>query len=106
MRLKELQEAKSAYDAGASIIHLHRWDDGTPYSGLRQISGSNRCYIKVCPDVIIQLYGRSCRHVRYGRLASLDVVPKPEFATLDCGTLNFGGDEIFVNTDNTMAQFC
>ncbi|MDD3742506.1 MAG: 3-keto-5-aminohexanoate cleavage protein, partial [Lentimicrobiaceae bacterium] len=26
-----VREAKSAYDAGASIIHLHvRWDDGTP----------------------------------------------------------------------------
>ena len=25
------REAKSAYDAGASVIHLHvRWDDGTP----------------------------------------------------------------------------
>ena len=26
-----VREAKSAYDAGASLIHLHvRWDDGTP----------------------------------------------------------------------------
>ena len=24
----------------------------------------------------------------------------PEMATLDCGTCNFGGDEIFVNTEN------
>ena len=26
-----VREAKSAYDAGAALIHLHvRWDDGTP----------------------------------------------------------------------------
>ncbi len=28
----------------------------------------------------------------------------PEMATLDCGTLNFGGDEIFVNTENTIKK--
>jgi len=26
-------------------------------------------------------------------------------ATLDCGTMNFGGDEIFVNTENTIIHF-
>jgi 3-keto-5-aminohexanoate cleavage enzyme len=26
-------------------------------------------------------------------------------ATLDCGTLNFGGDEIFINTENTIKNF-
>lgn len=29
----------------------------------------------------------------------------PEMATLDCGTLNFGGDEIFVNTENMIIEF-
>jgi len=29
----------------------------------------------------------------------------PEMATLDCGTCNFGGDEIFVNTENTIKEF-
>ena len=29
----------------------------------------------------------------------------PEMATLDCGTLNFGGDEIFENTENTIKYF-
>ena len=29
----------------------------------------------------------------------------PEMATLDCGTLNFGGDEIFVNTENDVIAF-
>ena len=29
----------------------------------------------------------------------------PEMATLDCGTCNFGGDDIFVNTENTIINF-
>ncbi|HML86000.1 MAG TPA: 3-keto-5-aminohexanoate cleavage protein, partial [Bacteroidales bacterium] len=29
----------------------------------------------------------------------------PEMATLDCGTLNFGGDEVFMNTENTIKVF-
>lgn len=28
-----------------------------------------------------------------------------EMATLDCGTLNFGGDEIFINSENTIKNF-
>lgn len=39
------------------------------------------------------------------RLASTEVVPTPEMATLDCGTCNFGGDEVFTNTDNTIINF-
>ena len=39
------------------------------------------------------------------RLQSTEVVPTPEMATLDCGTCNFGGDEIFINTDNTIKNF-
>ncbi len=29
----------------------------------------------------------------------------PEMASLDCGTMNFGGDEIFVNTENMIIEF-
>jgi 3-keto-5-aminohexanoate cleavage enzyme len=29
----------------------------------------------------------------------------PEMASLDCGTLNFGGDEIFINTENMIIDF-
>ena len=31
------------------------------------------------------------------RLQSTEITPTPEMATLDCGTCNFGGDEIFIN---------
>ena len=39
------------------------------------------------------------------RLESTDITPTPEMATLDCGTCNFGGDEIFTNTDTTIENF-
>ena len=34
------------------------------------------------------------------RLQPTELVP--EMATLDCGTCNFGGDEVFTNTENTI----
>jgi 3-keto-5-aminohexanoate cleavage enzyme len=39
------------------------------------------------------------------RLQPIYLDPPPEMATLDCGTMNFGGDEIFVNTENTIIYF-
>jgi 3-keto-5-aminohexanoate cleavage enzyme len=61
---------------------------------------------KVCPDVIIQpSTGGAVGMTDEERLDSTNVTPKPEFVTLDCGTCNFGGDEIFINTDNTIANF-
>jgi len=39
------------------------------------------------------------------RLQPIYLKPSPEIATLDCGTMNFGGDEIFINTENTIVYF-
>ena len=39
------------------------------------------------------------------RLQSTEIVPTPEMATLDCGTVNFGGDEVFTNTNTTIENF-
>lgn len=102
-----VREAKSAYDAGASIIHLHvRWDDGTPTQDTKRFQEAVDAIRKVCPDAIIQpSTGGAVGMTDLERLASTDIVPTPEFATLDCGTCNFGGDEIFVNTDNTVFNF-
>lgn len=101
------REAKSAYDAGAAIIHLHvRWDDGTPTQDTGRFQEAVDAIYKLCPDVIIQpSTGGAVGMTDLERLASIDITPTPEMATLDCGTLNFGGDEIFVNTDNTIANF-
>lgn len=102
-----VREAKSAYEAGASVIHLHvRWDDGTPTQSTERFQECYDAIRAVCPDAIIQpSTGGAVGMTDAERLESTNIVPTPEFATLDCGTCNFGGDDIFVNTDNTIMNF-
>lgn len=99
------REAKSAYDAGASVIHLHvRHDDGTPTQSAQRFEECISAIKKVCPDVIIQpSTGGAVGMSNEERLQPISLLP--EMATLDCGTCNFGGDEIFVNTENTIIEF-
>lgn len=100
-----VREAKSAYDAGASIIHLHvRYDDGTPTQDKERFRVIIDAIKEVCPDVIIQpSTGGAVGMTNDERLQPTEL--SPEMATLDCGTLNFGGDEIFENTENTIKYF-
>ena len=100
-----VREAKSAYDAGASIIHLHvRYDDGTPTQDKARFKVIIDAIKKVCPDVIIQpSTGGAVGMSDDERLQPTELLP--EMATLDCGTLNFGGDEVFMNTENTIKYF-
>jgi 3-keto-5-aminohexanoate cleavage enzyme len=100
-----VREAKSAYDAGASIIHLHvRWDDGTPTQDKGRFKAVIDAIRAAIPDVIIQpSTGGAVGMSNDERLQPLEL--RPEMATLDCGTLNFGGDEVFMNTENTIIYF-
>ena len=100
-------EAEKSFLAGASIIHLHvREDDGTPTQNMKRFQ---ECVNKIktrCPDVIIQpSTGGAIGMSNEERLQPIFMKPQPEMATLDCGTMNFGGDEIFVNTENTIIHF-
>lgn len=81
--IQEVQrEAKSAYDSGASIIHLHvREDDGTLTQDINRFRKSIEAIKEVCPDVIIQ--------------PSTGINLNPEMATLDFGTCN----------ENTIKEF-
>ena len=99
------REAKSAYDAGASIIHLHvREDDGTPTQRKERFEECIKAIKEVCPDVIIQpSTGGAVGMSDDERLAPTEL--SPEMATLDCGTCNFGGDEVFTNTENQIKYF-
>jgi len=104
--VKEIvREAKSAVDAGAAIIHLHvRYDDGTPTQDAGRFKECIDAIRKECPDVIIQpSTGGAVGMTDEERMQPLQL--KPEMATLDCGTVNFGGDEIFTNTENTIKVF-
>lgn len=99
------REAESAYIAGASIIHLHvREDDGTPTQSKDRFKAAMTEIRKRCPDVIIQpSTGGAVGMTADERLQPLELMP--EIATLDCGTCNFGGDQIFVNTENMIKNF-
>lgn len=100
-----VREAKSAADAGASIIHLHvRTDDGTPTQDQDRFEEIINAIHAECPDVIVQpSTGGAVGMTNEARLQPVNLYP--EMATLDCGTLNFGGDEIFENTENTIIAF-
>ncbi|HCW74401.1 MAG TPA: 3-keto-5-aminohexanoate cleavage protein, partial [Clostridiaceae bacterium] len=89
------EEARKAYEAGASVIHLHvREDDGTPTQNRERFDACIKAIKESCPDVIIQpSTGGAVGMSADERLQPLEL--DPEMATLDCGTLNFGGDEIF-----------
>lgn len=98
-------EAESAYKAGASIIHLHvREDDGTPTQSRDRFEACMQAIYERCPDVIIQpSTGGAVGMTNDERLQPITL--GPEMATLDCGTCNFGGDDIFVNTENMIKDF-
>ena len=97
-------EVEKAFLAGASIIHLHvREDDGTPTQDLKRFQACDKEIKSRCPDLIVQpSTGGAIGMSNEERLQPIFMNPPPEMATLDCGTMNFGGDEIFVNTENTI----
>ncbi|MDD4354321.1 MAG: 3-keto-5-aminohexanoate cleavage protein [Candidatus Izemoplasmatales bacterium] len=99
------QEAAAAIKEGASILHVHaRYDDGTPTQDAKRYQEIISAIRQVSQAVIIQVStGGAIGMTREERLAPL--VLNPEMATLDCGTLNFGGDDIFVNTENDIIHF-
>ncbi|MDR1846759.1 MAG: 3-keto-5-aminohexanoate cleavage protein [Bacteroidales bacterium] len=100
-----VREAKSACEAGASIIHLHvRYDDGTPTQDKERFRVIIDAIKRECPEVIIQpSTGGAVGMTDDERLQPTEL--SPEMATLDCGTCNFGGDDVFTNTENTIKYF-
>lgn len=99
-----VREAKSAYDAGAAVVHIHvREDDGTPTQSKERFKVCMDAVKKVCPDVIlIPSTGGAVGMTAEERLQPTELFP--EMATLDCGTCNFG-DEVFENTMPMMRAF-
>jgi 3-keto-5-aminohexanoate cleavage enzyme len=89
-------EAARCREAGVAVIHLHvRNDDGSPTQSKERFAETIE-RIRAKTDCIIQVstggaVGMSIEE-RVGPLAC-----KPEMATLNCGSLNFG-DDVFVNT--------
>ena len=99
-----VREAKSAYEAGAAILHIHvREDDGTPTQGRERFRVVMDAIRKELPDVImIPSTGGAAGMTPEERLQPTELFP--EMATLDCGTCNFG-DDVFTNDMPTMRAF-
>ena len=99
-------EAKNATDAGASIIHLHvRNDDGTPTQDINVFKNAIDAIKDACKDNLPIIQPSTGGAVGMNWEERIQPVRlKPEMATLDCGTTNFGND-IFVNDLPLMRNF-
>jgi 3-keto-5-aminohexanoate cleavage enzyme len=97
------QGAFEAYEAGASVLHLHvRQDDGTPTQDVAIFKKAMELIRAKCDLVIETTTGGAAWMSPEERLQPVTL--SPEMASLDCGTVNFG-DEYIVNTLPIMRQF-
>lgn len=89
-------EAARCRDAGASILHLHvRNPDGSP-SQSKELFAEAIEEIRKKTDIVVQISTGGAVGMSLDERAEA-LACRPEMATLNCGTLNFG-DDIFVNT--------
>jgi 3-keto-5-aminohexanoate cleavage enzyme len=89
-------EAARCREAGAAIIHLHvRSDDGRNTQSAERFSRVIDAIRSKC-DCIIQASTGGAIGMSLEERAS-PLVCRPEMATLNCGTINFG-DDVFVNS--------
>ena len=88
--------AEEAVQAGASVIHLHvREDDGKPSQRPERFKEAMEAIRAKCPGVILQFStGGAVGESIANRAAPLAL--KPEMASLNVGTMNFG-DDVFWN---------
>src|SRR5688500_6276750 len=83
------QDARRAYDAGASIVHIHaRNDDGSPAFDVE----TYRCIMEetkaICPEVIINFSTGAIGIPKEERIAHIRDL-KPEIAALNMGSMNY-----------------
>ncbi len=99
------KEALLASQEGASIIHLHvREDDGTPTQDVNRFAETIKEIRKLCPNIIIQpSTGGAVGMNNDERLQP--ILLHPEMCTLDCGSVNFGNNEVFINTEDDIIYF-
>ena len=97
------KDALEARKAGASIIHLHvRNKDGSPTQDINVFKEAIT-KIRALTDIVVEVTtGGAVGMTAEERMQPLAL--KPEMASLDCGTVNFGDDYI-VNTLPMMRTF-
>lgn len=98
------QSSYEAYQAGASIIHLHvRDNEGQPTQDRNVYARTIALILKLCPDVIIQpSTGGAVGMSLEERIQPLSL--GVEMATLTTGTVNFG-DGVFYNPPDYIMAF-
>lgn len=103
---EQAEAAKEAVEAGASVIHLHVRDDaGKPSQKIEHFKRSVEAILMACKgnEPLIQFStGGAVGETLEKRLAPLQL--KPEMASLNLGTINFG-EEVFVNSFADMRAF-
>ncbi|MBN1968580.1 MAG: 3-keto-5-aminohexanoate cleavage protein [Candidatus Delongbacteria bacterium] len=96
--------AYDAYLAGASIVHLHVRDENGGPTQDPEVFRKTMKLIKEKCDIVIELTtGGAVGMTDDERVRVIEEL-KPEMASLDCGTVNFG-NEYIVNTLPTMRRF-
>lgn len=92
---EQADAAAEAVKAGAAIIHLHvREDDGKPSQRVERFEESIKAIRAKAPGVIIQIStGGAVGESIENRARPLSL--KPEMASLNLGTMNFGEDVFF-----------
>ena len=95
-----IREGIGAVKAGAVVVHIHaRTEDGEPTQAAEDYRRIADGILAEVDDVVLNFTtGGSPGMSAAERLASLHA--DPELASLDAGTMNFGGDDdfVFVNT--------
>lgn len=95
-------EAARCREAGAAVIHLHvREDDGTPTQSHDRFA-ETIARIREKTDCVIQVSTGGAIGMSIDERAQ-PLACRPEMATLNCGSVNFG-DDVFVNTRPQIAD--
>ncbi len=94
---EQAQTTLDCYNAGSTVMHLHvRDNEGKATQNLERFEESITKMRKAVPEIIIQMStGGAVGESFEKRMAPLKL--KPDMATLNAGTLNFG-DEVFINS--------
>jgi len=85
---EQIEETHAAYEAGASLVHIHvRNDDETPSSDPDRFAQVQEGVRKHCPGMIVQFStgGRG----RDPAARGLSLVHRPDMASLSTGSINF-----------------
>ncbi len=97
------EESLRAYQAGASMIHLHvRKDDGSPTQDVSVFARAMEAIRSRCNIIIQTSTGGAVGMSAEERSSPLTL--NPEMATLTCGTVNFG-EGVFWNPPDLIESF-